>query len=59
MLPTIRFIAYEIDSKVCFFSNNDKVRKDIPIKSWLIIPDNDIDKVKEDRSLMIPEIFMQ
>jgi len=59
MLPTISFIAYEIDSMVCFICKKDKIRKNIPVKSWILIPDNDTEKVKRDPSLMIPEIFMQ
>jgi hypothetical protein len=59
MLPIIRFIAYEIDSQVCFISKKDKIAKDIPVKSWILIPENDVAKVENDRRLFIPEIFMQ
>ena len=59
MIPSIRFIAYEIDSMVCFINRKDKIKKNIPVKSWVLIPDNDMEKVKQDPSLMIPEIFMQ
>jgi len=59
MLPTIRFIAYEIESKVCFICLKDKIHKEIPVKSWILIPENDLQKVENDRNLMIPEIFMQ
>lgn len=59
MFPIIRFNAYEIDSKVCFICRKDKIEKDIPVKSWLLIPENDLEKVQQDRTLMIPEIFMQ
>ena len=59
MLPTIRFIAYEIESKVCFICPKDKIHKEIPVKSWILIPENDLQKVENDRNLMIPEIFMQ
>jgi len=59
MLPIIRFIAYEIDSKVCFISTKDKIEMDIPVRSWILIPENDIAKVEKDRTLFIPEIFMQ
>ena len=59
MPPTISFIAYEIDSMVCFICKKDRIAKNIPVKSWVLIPDNDTEKVKQDPSLMIPEIFMQ
>lgn len=59
MLPTIRFGAYEIDSRIVFICRKDKIEQDIPVKSLLLIPDNDPLKVEQDRSLMIPEIFMQ
>jgi len=59
MFATIRFIAYEIDSKVSFIHRKEKIEKDIPVKSWILIPENDIDKLQQDRSLVIPEIFMQ
>jgi hypothetical protein len=59
MYSTIRFIAYEIDSKVCFISPKDRIEKDIPVKSWILIPENDVAKVEMDRTLFIPEIFMQ
>jgi len=59
MYSTIRFIAYEIESKVCFICRKDKIYKELPIKSWILIPENDLKKVENDRNLMIPEIFMQ
>ena len=59
MHPIIRFIAYEIESKVCFICKKEKIEKDIPVKSWILIPENDPEKVNRNHSLMIPEIFMQ
>jgi len=59
MFPIIRFIAYEIESKVCFICRKDKIHKEIPVRSWILIPENDLKKVENDRNLMIPEIFMQ
>lgn len=59
MLPTIHFAAYEIESKVCFICRKDNIHKEIPVKSWILIPENDLKRVENERNLMIPEIFMQ
>ena len=58
MVPVIRFVAYEIDSKVCFICKKDHIVRNIPVKSWLLIPENNINKVLKNKKLMIPEIFM-
>ncbi|MCX6242713.1 MAG: hypothetical protein NTX43_12985 [Bacteroidetes bacterium] len=59
MLPIIRFIVYEIDSKVCYICRKDKIEKDIPVKSWILVPENDLEKLEINHGLIIPEIFMQ
>ena len=59
MLPIIRFIVYEIDSKVCYICRKDKIEKDIPVKSWILVPEYDLEKLEINHGLIIPEIFMQ
>jgi len=59
MLPMIHFTAYEIDSKACYISKKENIEKDILVKSWVLIPENDLQKLEHQHNLIIPEIFMQ
>jgi hypothetical protein len=59
MYRIISFGVYEINSKASMVCRCAKFRKNIRVKSVLILPEGDIMKVTKNKSLMIPEVFMQ
>ena len=58
MQKLIRFYAYEIESKVWFICKQEKLKKDMIVKSLVIIPEDETKMVSDNQNLSIPEIFM-
>ena len=58
MQEIIKFYAYEIESKVWFTCKQEKLAKDIIVKSLVLIPEDDTKLASNNQNLSIPEIFM-
>ena len=58
MQKIIKFYAWEIESKVWFICKQEKLKKDMVVKSLVIIPEEEAKSVCDNENLSIPEIFM-